>query len=404
MTFKGVCIGVGISMVIVWLVSSQNTQQVVDRMYEHNLTRYESAEEFRSEEYVTRGEIAKFFSSYAVQLELPYVHTIESCQFNDIDTYDWTLTPYITESCRYGLMKWFEWSFRPESLITRAEALTVAIRSILWVQDESMNPWWSITHEKATNLWLIQEMWVRELDEPAQRIRIGKWLYTIANEIHPRLQSTSWPVQEVVIDDQTWAIIAITGLWEQIQVYQPNSDNYLLPPATEAILSPNGKYIAYQLEEIRMRSMIYDADQEKTYRLPFWVMIKWWDDAWRLQVERCLNGNTCIQPRSLDANQPWIIPEVWIDGWATAFACHLGVDTWSQIDLLLRINGWAIQNLKTVSKCVWIPDWSYLKYDIPSDALLAVMDQDGQYYLIKEDDQYMVYYWVDWVFEQIDNY
>jgi len=95
-----------LSSVNVPTVFAQSSTTVVAWMFENELTKFDTQEDFGWDRQVTRWEIAKFFTKFAVLLWKEKVKTTAECQFNDIDGYDYTLVPNIIEACEYGLMKW----------------------------------------------------------------------------------------------------------------------------------------------------------------------------------------------------------------------------------------------------------------------------------------------------------
>lgn len=158
-------------------VLAQADTTVVSWMHENGLTKFDNKEDFWRERPVTRGEIAKFFTQFAVLYGKEKVKTSTECQFNDIDGYDYTLVPHIIEACEYGLMKWSNGSYFPNKNLTLAEWLTVIIRTIDGMQDETGNPWWTETHNTAEWLWILDGESVWDLDKAATRWKIGQWLY-----------------------------------------------------------------------------------------------------------------------------------------------------------------------------------------------------------------------------------
>lgn len=96
-------------------------------------------EDFRPNDYITRGEVAKNFSQLAVVLGLEMKKSVSECEFGDIDGYDYTLVPHIVKACQYGLVKWSQWNYLPNDRIAEAELITVAVRILKWVQDETQS-------------------------------------------------------------------------------------------------------------------------------------------------------------------------------------------------------------------------------------------------------------------------
>ena len=58
---------------------------------------------FRPDDFITRGEAAKFVTRYGTLLGIQKTYT--QCEFSDLDGYDESLIPFIYEACSYGLLK-----------------------------------------------------------------------------------------------------------------------------------------------------------------------------------------------------------------------------------------------------------------------------------------------------------
>ncbi len=182
-------------------VVAQADNTVVSWMYENGLTIFDTRESFGRDRPVTRWEIAKFFTEFAILYGKQKVRSASECQFNDIDGYDYTLVPYILQACEYGLMRWSNGSYFPNQNLTLAEWLTVIIRTIDGMQDETGNPRWRETYNTAQRLWLLDGEWVWDLDTPASRWKIGQRLYR-ANTAPVELLIKEWSdkVKELMIE------------------------------------------------------------------------------------------------------------------------------------------------------------------------------------------------------------
>lgn len=177
------CLYVTSSLFATPIVSAQSSAKsptaIVEWMYDNWLTKFDNTQDFGWDRSVTRWEISKFFTQFAVLIGKEKVKTTAECQFNDIDGYDFTLVPTIILACEYGLVKWFNWNYYPDKNLTKAEALTVIIRAVLWPQDESKEPRWTQYHEAWVWLWILQDgESIRDLDTIASRWTVGSWLYT----------------------------------------------------------------------------------------------------------------------------------------------------------------------------------------------------------------------------------
>lgn len=76
---------------------------VLQWLHIKGLTKYNTVEDFRKDDLITRGESAKFYTQFGKLFKLEKTYT--QCSFNDIAQYDTTLTPFIAEACGYGLIK-----------------------------------------------------------------------------------------------------------------------------------------------------------------------------------------------------------------------------------------------------------------------------------------------------------
>ncbi len=161
-------------------VSAQSFTTVHEWMFDNGLTTM-TEENFRPQDYITRGEVAKNFSQMAKVLNLTKSKTAAECAFNDIEGYDYTLVPHIVEACEYGLVKGSQGSYFPNNQISQAELITVTVRMLMGFQDETTTPWWKNYHEMGQWLGILDNEGVWDLDTPAKRQTVGTWLYRATN-------------------------------------------------------------------------------------------------------------------------------------------------------------------------------------------------------------------------------
>jgi len=153
-------------------------QSILNWMHSNWLTKFNVVEEFNPKSNITREQAAKFFTQFGKLLNLTKKDAL--CEFKDISEADYSLIPYIIESCNYSLLKWSNWFFRPFDNITKAEALTVVIRSLKWFQNEDMDPWYLNYFNEAKNLW-ITKFNLNELWENITREDMWMLVYNAAN-------------------------------------------------------------------------------------------------------------------------------------------------------------------------------------------------------------------------------
>ena len=170
-------------LTIIWcisLVSAQNFTTVYEWMFEKGLTTMSSEADFRPNDTVTRGEISKFFTRFAEVQSMTKVKSASECAFGDLEGYDATLVPTIIEACEYGLVKGSQWNYFPNKALTEAEALTVIVRAIMGMQDETKDPWWTEYYEVGKWLSIIDNEGVRDLNKNALRGKVGIRLWRAA--------------------------------------------------------------------------------------------------------------------------------------------------------------------------------------------------------------------------------
>lgn len=171
-------------------------------MYSNGLTKYSVESEYRPNDWVTRGEIAKFFVQYAKYKNLAKSST--SCSFNDIANYDSTLIPFITEACEYGLMKGSQGNFRPQANLTEAEAVTVIARTLFGFQDENGKPRWTEYYNIATSYNIVSGRDVWGLDRKATRAIVGTWLYNASTVDISAAQEEGTDDIEKILEEIFW--------------------------------------------------------------------------------------------------------------------------------------------------------------------------------------------------------
>ena len=174
-------------------------------MYSNWLTKFSTIEEFWPERPITRGEASKFVVSYAEAIW--YAKVSENCIFDDITWYDSSLEPFMIDACKYWLITWHDWSYFPRSYLTEAQALTIAMRTVGWHQDETWEPRYNLYYTLWKEYWLVtnetmDSVWSTNIT----RAKFGRWLVTLG-KLHQlnyfeNSQQTTWSESETSI--QTW--------------------------------------------------------------------------------------------------------------------------------------------------------------------------------------------------------
>ena len=117
--------------------TSTEFQDAYSRAKENGITTMNTIEWARMNDWLTREEMAKMISNYAVNILWKTPDTTKPCYFLDSNINP-DLVQYVTESCQLWLMWQWVTSFRPKDSVTRAEFWTVLSRLLYW----SVYEWW----------------------------------------------------------------------------------------------------------------------------------------------------------------------------------------------------------------------------------------------------------------------
>jgi len=165
-----------IAYVPAYAIQDPELDLAVQRMHENNLTRYDNTQEYTPEAFLTREQGAKFFVSFNEVIN-NWIGEWWNCEFEDLEKTDPTLVFRVEQSCQTWLFKWAKWFFFPTEVMTKAQALTVLIRTLEWPQDETTIPRRKNYHQQARALSLTKELDVMALDKPVTRYEIALILY-----------------------------------------------------------------------------------------------------------------------------------------------------------------------------------------------------------------------------------
>ena len=116
------------------LKTSEEFKKSQSFLRSYEMTRYNSIDQFRPKDDLTREEAAKIFSNFAINVLCRKPDTNLSIHYSDVENADPTLKPYITLAYQLGVMKGSgmgDGQFRPFDKITKAEVNAVLIRMIL---------------------------------------------------------------------------------------------------------------------------------------------------------------------------------------------------------------------------------------------------------------------------------
>lgn len=157
--------------------STSEIERAVKWMYDNWLTKYNNVDEFRWYDYLTRQEASKFFSLFAKNILGKKVNNNINVSYSDTKNADPTLQTYIIESSKLWLFQGNDGKFMPFNKLTKAQGITVLIRSIVWYVAESGDRRYSDYYNKAYNAWLTKGMGFDYNTLDSTNIKEKKWLY-----------------------------------------------------------------------------------------------------------------------------------------------------------------------------------------------------------------------------------
>ena len=174
------------------------------RMYMNWLTKYNNSDEFRPFDSLTREESAKMIGQLYSVLWFPKEDKWFNCSFVDTNMFDPTLAEHIYNVCRRWIFRWNDKTqqYMPHDNLTKGQLLAVLLRIFEWkMSDESGQPRWIEYYVKAMTLWLTNETNLAKFDQPVSRREASLLIYRfktmIADDIQyelylARLEALAW--------------------------------------------------------------------------------------------------------------------------------------------------------------------------------------------------------------------
>ena len=148
--------------------AQENAQSIQEWAYQNWLTKYSDVSEARLKDSLTRAEIAKLSSIFAIKVLWKTQDESKQnfcSQFDDLSKLNVETRDYVIKACEL----WYMWyksngieglvNFRPNSSVTVAEASVIVSRMIRWNQNAIDGKNWYKWHLYATyNHWLIDDI------------------------------------------------------------------------------------------------------------------------------------------------------------------------------------------------------------------------------------------------------
>ncbi len=130
-------------------------QQAYNWAYQNGITTQDTIDKANMKWKITRAELAKMISNYAMNVLWKEANVVDECVFDDVSgDFDKRYDYWIFHSCQLWLMGQNIKSFKPNDFVTRAEFWTVLSRVLWWDKNE----WWSTYYEK--HLKALKSLWI----------------------------------------------------------------------------------------------------------------------------------------------------------------------------------------------------------------------------------------------------
>jgi hypothetical protein len=175
-------------------------------MYVSEMTKFATIAEFQPESLVTREQAAKFFVAFDRVVMWRDAETLMYCVYSDETTFDTILAGSIQSACNRNLMRGANGVFGATEYLTKAQALTILIRSIQSDKlDETVTPRWKNYFVAAQEAKLTKETNVYAVDKPLTRYELALLLWRVQNplpEVQDDMSTIIWVLQELWLQEE----------------------------------------------------------------------------------------------------------------------------------------------------------------------------------------------------------
>lgn len=161
------------------------------RMYKNWLTKYDNSDEFRPYDNLTREESAKMIGQLYSVLWFSKEDKWFNCSFVDTNMFDPTLAEHIYNVCRRWIFRWNDKTqqYMPHDNLTKGQLLAVLLRIFEWkMSDESWTPRWIEYYVKALTLSLTNETNLAKFDQPVSRREASLLIYRFKTMVADDIQ------------------------------------------------------------------------------------------------------------------------------------------------------------------------------------------------------------------------
>ena len=139
----------------IWADYTPELQQAYNWAYKNGITTMNSIEKANMKWNLTRAELAKMISNYAINILWEQPNKTWDCLFKDVSSeLNNKYNNWITNACKLWIMWQNIKNFRPNDPVSRAEFWTVLSRVLRW----NKNEWWNNYYEN--HLKALKHEWI----------------------------------------------------------------------------------------------------------------------------------------------------------------------------------------------------------------------------------------------------
>ena len=156
------------------------------RMYMNWLTKYNNSEDFRPYDKLTREESAKMIGQLYSVLWFSKEDKWFNCSFVDTNMFDPTLAEHIYNVCRRWIFRWNDKTqqYMPHDSLTKGQLIAVLLRIFEGkMSNESAQPWWIEYYVKALALSMTNEKNLAKFDQPVSRREASLLIFRFKNMV-----------------------------------------------------------------------------------------------------------------------------------------------------------------------------------------------------------------------------
>lgn len=190
------CWFICLSELCIWTEYTPEIKQAYNWAYNNKITTMSPIEKANLNWKVTREEMAKMISNYAISILWKEPDTTKSCFFLDSNINP-DLVESVIKSCQLWLMGQWVISFRPKDNVTRAEFWTILSRAMWW----NKNEWWITYYQN--HLKALKSEWImNNISSPMNKEIRGYVMLMLMRSV---LNDTSKDIE--IKDDQIFDVI-----------------------------------------------------------------------------------------------------------------------------------------------------------------------------------------------------